>query len=178
MSRILFAPALLLLLALSCTQSPKNTAAQVTALDSVRYIPIAKGWINDYVNLFSPEEARSLDSIIAVYEKRSSVEIAVATVDSSMRGPIDFEPYSLLMMRTWGVGKKDKNNGVLIVIAPDLRRIRIQNGYGIVHFISDEETKEIIDYGFVPYFKRNEFYGGTRNGILAIIKKLDEEGYK
>lgn len=136
------------------------------------------GWVNDYDSLFTVEQARALDSIIGSYEKRTSVEIAIATVDSAMRGPIDLEPYSLLMFRTWGIGKKEKNNGILIVIAPDLQRIRIENGYGIEDFLSNKETKDIISYGFVPYFRKSEFYRGTRNGILAIIKNLDKNGYK
>lgn len=165
---------------LSCAQNPekRKAIASQTNIDSLKYIPKAIGWVNDYDSLFTGEQIQSLDSIISSFEKRTSVEISVATVDSAIMGPFDLEEYSLLMLNTWGVGKKEKKNGILIVIVSDLRRLRIQNGYGIEDFLSNKETKEIIDYGFVPYFRKGEFYSGTKNGILAIIKKLDENGYK
>ena len=93
-----------------------------------------------------------------------------------MMGPIDFQSYTLLMFRTWGVGTKEKNNGILIVIAPALRQIRIQNGYGIEKIITNEETKTIIDKNFIPHFREQKFYQGTREGILAMIRLLEKKG--
>jgi uncharacterized protein len=91
-------------------------------------------------------------------------------------GPIDFERYTLLMLRTWGVGKRQKNNGILIVIAPGLRRIRIQNGYGIEKVLTNEQTKTVLDKTFLPYFKEGKFYQGTKEGILAIMRTLEKHG--
>jgi uncharacterized protein len=161
----------------SCGQNPKlDSSRKADVLDSLRYIPQPVGWVNDFMHLFSEQESKSLDSLISKYEKQTTVEFSVATIDSSMMGPIDFEPYTLLMMRTWGVGKKEKNNGVLIVIAPTLRRIRIRNGYGIEKILTNEQTKAIINETIIPYFKKAEFYQGTREGILAIISKLEKNG--
>jgi uncharacterized protein len=170
----------------SCGQSPKadtkktlnayDTSTKGPNIDSARYIPQPVGWTNDFVHLFSNKEIGSLDSLMNAYEKQTTVEISVATIDSSMLGPIDFEAYTLLMLRTWGLGKKEKNNGILIVIAPDLRRIRIQNGYGIEKFLTNEQTKAIIDTTFTANFKEGKFYKGTKEGILAIIKKLEKNG--
>lgn len=138
-----------------------NAFSQTVPVDSLRYIPPAKDWVNDFANLFSANEIKSLDSLIGNYEEKTSVEISVATIDSAMMGPIPFDAYTLLMFRTWGVGKKEKNNGILIVIAPGMRRIRIQNGYGIEPYLTDAETKTIIDSVFIPYYKQKEFYTGT-----------------
>jgi uncharacterized protein len=164
-------------------QKPKDTTktglyeqgntGSTQVIDSLRYIPQPIGWTNDFVDLFSTKERESLDSLIIGFEKKTSVEFAVAAINSDMMGPIDFEPYTLLMMNTWGVGKKGKNNGILIVIASDLRQIRIQNGYGIEKVLTNEETKEIIDTVFVPYFKIGQFYEGTKKGILALMNKLE-----
>lgn len=165
----------------SCNQSPKSTTANSTkgkAIDSLKYIPQSIGWTNDFYHLFSKKEIESLDSLISSYEKKTSVQFAIATIDSFMLGPIEFEPYTLLMSRTWGVGAKKKNNGILIVLAPDLRRIRIQNGYGIEKILSNEETKNIIDSVFIPKFRENKFFIGTKEGILAIIKKLDQNSIR
>jgi uncharacterized protein len=164
----------------SCDGKSKGSSKAInnfqSSIDSVKYIPKSIGWTNDFVHLFSIAESQSLDSLIDKYEKETTVEISVATIDSSMRGPIDFEPYTLLMARTWGVGKREKNNGILIVIAQDLRRIRIQNGYGIKKVLTNDETKTIIDSIFTPFFKQGEFYNGTKEGILAIMNKLKKNG--
>ena len=140
------------------------------------HIPQARGFINDYVQLFTESETRILDSIIRAYEKKTTVEIGLATVNAAMVTNQDFEDYTLVMLRVWGVGKKEKNNGILIVISPDLRRMRIQNGYGIEKILSDLETKQIIDDVFVPKFKEGKYFEGTRNGIIAITNQLEKNG--
>ena len=140
------------------------------------HIPQAKGFINDYVQLFSDSETVTLDSIIRVYEKTTTVEIGVAVVNSSMVADQDFEDYTLVMLRMWGLGKKEKNNGILIVISPDLRRMRIQNGYGIEKVLSDAETKMIVENVFVPRFKEGKYFEGTREGIIAITNQLQKNG--
>jgi uncharacterized protein len=134
------------------------------------------GFINDFVQLFSEKETRTLDSLVSTFEKTTTVEIGVATVNSAMVKDQDFEDYTLVMMRMWGVGKKEKNNGILIVIAPDLRRIRIQNGYGIEKILSDNETKQIIDSVFLPKFREGKYFEATREGIIAIMNKLKQNG--
>lgn len=140
------------------------------------HLPQARGFINDYVQLFTDDENKALDSLVSAFERTTTVEISVATVDSAMVKDKDFEDYTLVMLRTWGVGKKDKNNGILIVISPDLRRMRIQNGYGIENILSDAETKYIVDNSFIPKFKEGKYFEGTRNGIIAIINKLKQNG--
>jgi uncharacterized protein len=140
------------------------------------HIPQARGLINDFTGLFTDSEIRTLDSLVSTYENATTVEIAVATVDSGMVKKQDFEDYSLVMLNTWGVGKREKNNGILIVIAPGLRLIRVENGHGIEKFLSDAETKEIIDSAFIPKFKEGKFFEGTQNGIIAIMRKLKQNG--
>ena len=158
---------------------PKQPVNQVVA-DTTKniqadtgYFPKPIGYVNDYTHLFTTEQNRTLDSIIRNYEKKTTIEIAIVTLDSSMVGQRNFQQYTLDLARNWGVGKKEKNNGVLISIAPYMRRIRIDNGPGIEKIISDNETKAIIDSIFVPNFKNGKFYEGTQQGLLAIMKKLD-----
>lgn len=179
---------ILLLVVLACGQyacvpTPKDTAkalvdaqhnaGEKTRVDTSIKIPPPKGYTSDFVNLFSEKEIQSLDSLIGNYEKKTSVQIAVATVNASMVGDMEIEAYSLQMLRTWGVGQKGKNNGILIVIAPDIRKVRIENGYGIEKVISDEETKEIIEKVIVPRYKEGKYYEGTKAAILAMMKKLE-----
>lgn len=140
------------------------------------HVPEPRGFINDFGQLFSNDQIRVLDSLVTTFEKATTVEIGVATVDSMMVNNKDFEDYTLVMMRKWGVGKKEKNNGVLIVISRDLKRIRIQNGYGIENYLSDADTKYIIENSFVPKFKEGKYFEGTRNGIIALIARLKQSG--
>jgi uncharacterized protein len=168
----------------SCYSQNPKTDAPPTRLyfskersDSLaRNIPQAKGYINDFANLFTNYEMTVLDSLVSTYEKSTTVEIGVATVTSAMVKESDFEDYTLVMLRTWGIGKIEKNNGILIAISPDLKRMRIQNGYGIEKVLSDTETKEIIENSFIPRFKEGKYFEGTKEGILAIINKLGHEG--
>lgn len=177
----------LLLLILTCGQyacilTPQDTVSAVldsqsksgknTRVDTLIKIPPPKGWTNDFVYLFSDNEVQSLDSLIGDYEKKTSVEFSVATIDASMLGSMEFEAYTLRMLNTWGVGKKGKNNGILIVIAPDIRKVRIENGYGIEKVISDEETKEVIDKAMVPHFKEGRYFEGTKAAIIAMMNQL------
>lgn len=117
-----------------------------------------------------------LDSLIRAYEKKTTVQIGVAAITSGFVSEQDFEDYTFVMMNTWGVGQKEKDNGVLIVLAPDLRRIRIQNGYGIEKYMTDAETKAIIDNVILPRFREEQYFAGVREGILAIIKELEKSG--
>lgn len=72
---------------------------------------------------------------------KTSIQIVVTTVDSSMMGPMNIGDYALLMLHTRGIGEKEKNNGILILIAPGLNRMRVQNGYGIEKFLSNRQKK-------------------------------------
>jgi uncharacterized protein len=140
------------------------------------FVPPAKGFINDYVQLFSNEQISALDSLVSRFEKETTVEIGVGIIDSAMVKADDFDDYTLVMLRVWGVGKKEKDNGVLIVISPHLRRMRIQNGTGIEKVLSDDETKYIIENFFIPGFRQDKYFEGTRDGIIAIIDKLKQNG--
>lgn len=146
-------------------------------VDTLPDIPPARGKVNDFVELFTKDEVRSLDSLIKTIKKNTSIQVVLATIDSTMLSNHTIEDYALDMLRTWGVGEKRKNNGILIVIAPDIHRMRVENGYGIEKYLSDEETKEIIDTAFIPHFKESEFFLGTTQGILALVKKLQENSY-
>jgi len=154
-----------------------NSDAQTNnqSSDSNNYsfqIPVPTGYVNDYAGLFSDEQKDSLANIIREHEKQTTNEIAVVTFDTLMIPRDSFDSFTLHLANQWGVGKKDKNNGVLIAICLKMHTIRIQNGYGIEKKLSDSETKEIIDSIIIPEFKNANFYEGTKKGVLAIIKKI------
>ncbi len=135
-------------------------------------LPAPKGWVNDYESLFTKEEVNQLDSIISDFKKQTTIEIAIVTFDTSATPKERFEELTFHIAHTWGIGEKDKDNGILIGISKGYRKMRIDNGLGISSFFSDEETKNIIDKNFIPSFKKGNYFEGTLNGLNAIIHKL------
>ena len=130
------------------------------------------GWINDFEFILTPLEELKLDSIIRSYEKETSIELTVITIDKSWVSERDFDSLITTFHNSWGVGKKNKNNGIVIGLSKGHRKIRISNGYGIEQILSDDETKKIIDEIIVPEFKREMYYEGLRKGILTITAKV------
>lgn len=130
------------------------------------------GWVTDYEKLYSKKEIKNLNRLITEFEKQTSNEIAIITLDSLRVTEENFDALSLRVANEWAIGKPEKNNGILIAISKKFRKIRIQNGIGIEKILSDFETKQIIENQFIPYFKEDDYYKGTYKGILEIIEKL------
>ena len=130
------------------------------------------GWVNDFEFILTPQEEQKLDSILTRFENETSVELAVITIDTSWVAKSSFDSLVLVFHNSWGVGKKDKNNGIVIGISKGYRKIRITNGYGIEPILSDNETKKIMDELILPEFKKDLFYEGLRKGILKISEKV------
>ena len=135
-------------------------------------LPKRISWTNDYENLFSDIEQTKLDSIISKFEKETSIEISIVTIDTIKTSEEKFEDLTLHIAKTWKIGKVKKDNGILIGISKGYRKIRIQNGNGIEKIITDEETKKIIENYFIPEFKKGKYYQGTLNGLCEIISLL------
>jgi uncharacterized protein len=129
-------------------------------------------YVNDYEHVFTPIEKHKLDSLVRAIEKGSTIEIAIVTLDSTFTDKVDFDNTTLLIANKWGVGKKNKDNGILIGISKSLRMMRINNGYGIEKRISDVETKAIIDNIILPQFRKGHYYEGIKQGILALYAKV------
>jgi uncharacterized protein len=136
-------------------------------------IPKPTGHVNDFEKIYAPDEIKTLDSTIIEFEKRTTMQIAIITIDTFMVDRKNFDGWTLKVMNAWGVGQKEKSNGILIGISKGYRRIRIQNGYGVVKILSNNETKEIIDKSFIPFFKDGKYFEGTANGLKALMKKLE-----
>lgn len=151
---------------------PENQRPEEDILTSV--IPEPKGRISDFENLFTTTEVAQLDSIILDFEKLTANQIAIVTLNEFQFDKKNFDDYTLLLANTWGIGQKENNNGILIAISTKIRQMRIQNGIGIEKILSDKETKQIIDKYFLPQFKEGNYFEGTKNGLLELIKILGE----
>ena len=165
-------PILTLLLALALTR-PAPAATIKNADLSRDTIPRPVGYVNDFEHLFTQQQVDVLDSLIHDYEHRTTIEIAVLTVDTSLTLPGNFDFFTLQTMNAWGVGKKGKNNGILIGISRSFRKIRIQDGGGIEKQLPNADVKKIIDEAFIPFFRKGQYYEGVVSGLRTLMQRLE-----
>ncbi len=146
------------------------TLSSITLSDT---IPRPVGLVNDFEHLFTQQQIDQLDDLIHAFEQRTTIEIGVITVDSSLTMAGNFDFFTQKTMDAWLIGKKDKNNGILIGISKQFRKIRIQKGAGIEKELSNADTKRLIDEAFLPFFKKGEYYEGLLNGLKTLMQRLE-----
>lgn len=133
-------------------------------------LPALTGRIVDQANIIPDETRRAIEPKLVDLESKSSIQLVVATV-TSLDGQ-EVEPYANMLFRTWKLGEKAKNNGVLLLVAPNERRVRIEVGYGLEGTLTDALTKVIITNAITPRFKTGDFGGGISRGVDDIIAVL------
>ena len=130
--------------------------------------PAPTGVVSDFAGIINSNTRTQLTNIIEEFKKVSSNEIAVATVVSLDNEPI--ENYAVGLFQAWGIGQKDKDNGLLLLVAPNERQVRIEVGYGLEGYINDALAGRIIRGTMVPHFKTGDFAGGILNGVVSITE--------
>lgn len=162
-----------------CSQVPDRAQKVDTGINTQqtfwKKLPPSTGWINDFEELFTPQQEKVLDSLVTAFEKETTIEIAVVTLDTTATEKERFDELILHIHNTWGVGKKETNNGIVIGISAGYRTLRISNGYGIEKLWSNAETKQLIDADFVPFFKQGAYYQGVENGLKALMAALRQK---
>jgi len=132
--------------------------------------PTLTGRVVDQANIISAATRSALEQKLAGLEARSGIQLVVATI-SSLEGQ-EIEPYGNELFRTWKLGEKTKNNGVLLLVAPNERRVRIEVGYGLEGTLTDALSKVIITNAIAPRFKAGDFADGVTRGVDDIITVL------
>jgi uncharacterized protein len=137
--------------------------------------PQLKGFVTDNANMIDPEYEEKITQLAQKIEKESTVEIAVVTVDS-LDGESK-EMYSVNLFKQAGIGKKDKDNGLLILVAKQEREYRFEVGYGLEGTITDSMKVNIGDRIIVPNFKNGEYGKGIYESMVVIegLVKGNEE---
>ena len=132
--------------------------------------PTSEFYVNDYANVLSEETKREIvDYSKSLYDK-TSAQIVVVTVDTV--GDSDIESYATDLFRSFGIGDKDKNNGLLILLAVNDRKSRIEVGYGLEEILNDSKTGRFQDDYMIPYYKDDDWNNGILNGYKAFYKEL------
>lgn len=142
-------------------------AACATAAPQIPPRPTAAAgiYVQDYAQVLSAEDKRRLLSIGQELDNKTTAQLAVVTVKTLDGQPI--EDYALSILREWGIGSKEKNNGALIVVAVQDRRSRIEVGYGLEGLLTDGLTGRIQDQAMIPYFRKGNYAAGIVNGYAV-----------
>jgi len=140
------------------------------ALVSGQDFPAYQGFVNDYAGLLSPAGKAELEAKLSQLKNDTTAEVAVVTM-KNLEGD-SVEDYAVRLFEKWGIGKKDKNNGVLFLVAVDDRKMRIEVGYGLEPVITDGRAGRIRDNDVIPRFKQNDYEGGIVAGVNSIEKYI------
>jgi uncharacterized protein len=132
--------------------------------------PALTGRVVDQANIIPTDSRRTIETKLADLEAKSSIQLVVATV-TSLEGQ-EIEPYANQLFRAWQLGEKTRNNGVLLLVAPNERRVRIEVGYGLEGTLTDALSQVIITNAIAPRFKTGDYAGGITRGVDDIITVL------
>lgn len=136
-------------------------------------VPQLRSRVNDYANMLSPAVAERLEQLLADFERSDSTQIVVLTV-TSLEGET-LEGYSIKVAEAWRVGQKKLDNGALLLIAKQERKIRIEVGYGLEGVLTDLVSGRIIRGDISPAFKNNDYDAGITAGVSSIIQAVRGE---
>ncbi len=142
-------------------------AIQMQALE----VPYLSARVNDYANILSADTERYLEQQLKVHEDSTSNQIAILTIPS-LEGE-HLESYSMQVVETWKLGQEGKDNGVLLLVAINDRKIRIEVGYGLEWNLTDAKANRIIRNTIAPYFRQGNYNAGITNGALAMIETIE-----
>ena len=135
--------------------------------------PTLSGRVVDNANVLSATTETQLKNILATHETETTNQIVVVTLNT-LNG-YEIADYGYQLGRHWGIGQADKNNGALLIVAPNERKVRIEVGYGLEGILTDALSSYIINQDIVPYFKSGDYDSGVKNGVSAILQALQQQ---
>ncbi|MBI2092837.1 MAG: TPM domain-containing protein [Deltaproteobacteria bacterium] len=144
----------------------------VPCISAAANYPEPTGFINDFAGIIDPPARTQLANIITQFNNATGNEIAVVTIPSLDGEPI--ENYAVKLFEKWGIGKKNEDNGLLLLVAPSERQMRIEVGYGLEPYINDALAGRIIRETVVPHFAAGNFPLGVLNGVVEIISIISK----
>jgi uncharacterized protein len=132
--------------------------------------PALTGRVVDDAHVLSPQTQTELTAKLAALEEKTGDQVVVVTLPS-LQG-YEIEDYGYQLGRAWGIGQKGKNNGALLIVAPNERKVRIEVGYGLEPVLTDALTSVILQQAVLPRFRAGDVEGGVVAGTDAIIGQL------
>ena len=144
----------------------------VISAAAAQSFPKPTGRVNDFANVIDSATEEALDRRLDQLEQKTSSEIAVATVES-LNGT-SVEEYANRLFKEWGVGQAKEDNGVLVLVAPNDRELRIEVGYGLEGVLPDGLAGQVIREDFTPRFREGDYSGGISNGVLRLADIVEK----
>lgn len=144
-------------------------------VDAARSVfPAPVGYVNDFAGVVDGDSKTKISNLTDSIAKKGIAEVAVVTIPSIQElGFAGIEEAAVRLFEEWGIGKKGKDNGILILAAMRERKLKIEVGYGLEGQIPDGAAGEIIRKGMAPYFKEKRFGEGLYNGVLMVAERLN-----
>jgi uncharacterized protein len=130
--------------------------------------PVPPRLVVDKTGTLAPDQAQALETKLTAYDDSTSNQIAVVIIPTT--GDYDISDVAYQLGRNWGVGNKGFNNGVVVLIAKNDRKVFIATGYGLEGAIPDITAKQIVENEIVPNFRGNDYYRGIDNGTDALMR--------
>jgi uncharacterized protein len=130
--------------------------------------PVPPRLVVDKTGTLAPDQEQALESKLVAYDDSSSNQIAVVIIPTT--GDYDISDVAYQLGRNWGVGNKEFNNGIVVLIAKNDRKVFIATGYGLEGAIPDITAKRIVEDEIVPNFRGNDFYRGIDQGTDALMR--------
>jgi uncharacterized protein len=135
--------------------------------------PPLSGRVVDDAGILSPQTSNQIGQMLAQREQATGEQIVVATVKSLQGHAI--EDFGYQLGRHWGIGQKGRDNGAILLVAPNERKVRIEVGYGLEGRLTDAQSRVIIEQVILPAFRRGDFDAGVRDGAVAMLRVLGGE---
>ena len=131
---------------------------------------VATGYVNDYAEIISPAVETKLETRLESFTASTGNELAVVTLKSLEGDTV--ENTAVALFEQWGIGQKDKDNGVLLLVVPNERELKIEVGYSLEPVLTDSRAGTIIRDVITPKFKENDYDSGITDGVEAILAVL------
>ncbi len=132
-----------------------------------------QGYVTDTARVLNNSDRRAIEQLAYQLEQRTTAQLAVVTVDSTQ--PETIEQFANKLFEKWGIGQKGKDNGVLLLMAKNDRKVRIETGYGIEGIITDLIAHRIIEKIMIPRFRADRYSTGLREGAEAIMSLIAKD---
>ncbi|MDL2281182.1 TPM domain-containing protein [Selenomonadales bacterium OttesenSCG-928-I06] len=145
----------------------------VTAEINIPPKPAQSIYVQDYANVLSADTKSTINTIGSELDKKTKAQIVVVTIDSLNNNPL--EDYSLAVLRGWGIGDSKLNNGVLLLVAVQDRKSRIEVGYGLEGALNDAKTGTIQDNYLIPFFQQGNYDEGILNTYKILATGVAQE---
>ena len=149
-----------------------SLAVNVEAVPNPR--KVNSGWVTDMANILSQPTESQINQLVSQLEAKNGTEIAVVTVPDTKPSATPKE-FATTLFNRWRIGKKGKDNGVLLLISKGERRVEIETGYGVEAILPDAKVGDIIRQEITPHFKKTDYDGGTLAGTKALVNTLSNE---